>query len=32
MKQLNQATVSFLNQEMTQEQYKTVLTETRMLE
>ncbi len=32
IKQLNQATVSFLNQKITQEQYKTVLTETRMVE
>ena len=32
IKQVNQATVSFLNQEITQEKYKTVLAETRMLE
>jgi hypothetical protein len=32
IKELNQATVSFLNQEMTQEQYQTVLTDTRMIE
>ena len=32
IKQLNQATMSFLNHEMTEEQYNTVLTETRMLE
>jgi hypothetical protein len=31
IKQLNQATLSFLNQQITQEQYKTVLGETPML-